>query len=726
MKRLVCEMCGSTDLIKENGVFVCQSCGCKYSVEEARKMMVEGTVEVQGTVKVDNSHLINNYIEMAKNALKSSNNEEAENYANKIIEIDPKNSSAWEIKGEAAGWQSKAMNNRMGESVVAWLNAIEYANEEDLHDLRERIANKYTGLFLAMVNLRTGNFANIQSEDNLNDTLNDIREGIRMMNELSCKGGVSFNRAYTLDSIAKKMNGSAVAGYKDAKSDFGPEHISMSKWQWDRFTDRCDCCLTMLNAAYNYAKDSETVTNICENYEVIGEDARDSCSWKFNVDSWNYDHYEKEYSFTSEAKRGRTDNIYDMLKKKRAFLDKARVKSNYSSVLLKQKKELARKLYWEEHAEEKEWLLDEKKGYSSKNAILNREMENVPSLMEKNEILRKIAALDKEKNSLGLFKSKEKKAIQVEIDEKKADLANVERKIAVEKNKIKEEIAENNRQISEIDKELNMERTPSASVEEVEFIENAIENGRFTFDEEAIEKLLEKHLPEPYRIGEHLTPLFSIFEGRLAVRIPIYSSELVTKDDEDGSTGLNVEMEIGEDAKVSAIYVSFGGDIMDKNTYMAGIEVASILLMALNNKLTKEQAVNIACDILYDDSYSLKGCGPVRVEFANHVNNLVGTINVYFNGILIRPRDDEYDDYADEEEFDSEEFDEDELDEDEFDEEEFDADEDDSCGEADTEHCPHCKNFLDEDAKANLLSDYLEGGEITCPFCGKALDENYF
>ena len=37
-------MCGSTDLMKQDGVFVCQSCGTKYSVEEAKKMMVEGNV----------------------------------------------------------------------------------------------------------------------------------------------------------------------------------------------------------------------------------------------------------------------------------------------------------------------------------------------------------------------------------------------------------------------------------------------------------------------------------------------------------------------------------------------------------------------------------------------------------------------------------------------------------------------------------------------------------
>lgn len=37
MKQLTCEMCGGTDLIKQDGVFVCQNCGMKYSAEEAKK-----------------------------------------------------------------------------------------------------------------------------------------------------------------------------------------------------------------------------------------------------------------------------------------------------------------------------------------------------------------------------------------------------------------------------------------------------------------------------------------------------------------------------------------------------------------------------------------------------------------------------------------------------------------------------------------------------------------
>ena len=45
MKAIICEMCQSHDLVKKDGVYVCQHCGTKYTVEEARKLL--------GTVKVD-------------------------------------------------------------------------------------------------------------------------------------------------------------------------------------------------------------------------------------------------------------------------------------------------------------------------------------------------------------------------------------------------------------------------------------------------------------------------------------------------------------------------------------------------------------------------------------------------------------------------------------------------------------------------------------------------
>lgn len=94
MKQLTCEMCGSTDLIKNGGVFVCQSCGCKYSIEEAKRMMIEGTVDVQGTVKVDNSAFVEKYLANARRAKEKEDWEETEKYYNMVEQNDPTNIEA--------------------------------------------------------------------------------------------------------------------------------------------------------------------------------------------------------------------------------------------------------------------------------------------------------------------------------------------------------------------------------------------------------------------------------------------------------------------------------------------------------------------------------------------------------------------------------------------------------------------------------------------------------
>ena len=94
MKRLTCEMCGGTDHIKQDGVFVCQYCGTKYSVEEARKMMIDGTVDVQGTVKIDNSAFVQKYLENARRAYSKEDWEEVEKYYNMVEQNSPNNMEA--------------------------------------------------------------------------------------------------------------------------------------------------------------------------------------------------------------------------------------------------------------------------------------------------------------------------------------------------------------------------------------------------------------------------------------------------------------------------------------------------------------------------------------------------------------------------------------------------------------------------------------------------------
>ena len=123
MKRLTCEMCGGTDIVKQDGLFVCQSCGVKYSLEEAKKMMITGVVNVTGTVRVDTSTELRNLYELARRAKTDGNSEKAQKYYDQIVVKDP---SSWEANFYTTYFQSR--NCKVQEVKVA---AVRISNCED-------------------------------------------------------------------------------------------------------------------------------------------------------------------------------------------------------------------------------------------------------------------------------------------------------------------------------------------------------------------------------------------------------------------------------------------------------------------------------------------------------------------------------------------------------------------------------------------------------------------
>lgn len=145
MKQLLCEMCGSKDLVKQEGVFVCQSCGCKYSVEEAKKMMIEGTVEVTGTVKVDDEKETLNLKQLASNAKNRKDYKEAAKYYNELLLKEP---NSWETNYYTV--YAQAMDIKVGEipkeitrvsnnipMVFSLINKSNYTSSEKVDIIKE-------------------------------------------------------------------------------------------------------------------------------------------------------------------------------------------------------------------------------------------------------------------------------------------------------------------------------------------------------------------------------------------------------------------------------------------------------------------------------------------------------------------------------------------------------------------------------------------------------------
>lgn len=94
MKTLVCELCGGSDVIKQDGLFVCQCCGTKYSTEEVKKLIIEGTVDATGTLKADNSTFVKKCLANARRAYAKDDWEEVEKYYNMVEQNAPHNIEA--------------------------------------------------------------------------------------------------------------------------------------------------------------------------------------------------------------------------------------------------------------------------------------------------------------------------------------------------------------------------------------------------------------------------------------------------------------------------------------------------------------------------------------------------------------------------------------------------------------------------------------------------------
>lgn len=94
MKKMTCEMCNSIDIVKEDDFYVCQSCGTKYTIEAAKKLMIDGTVDVKGTVKVDNTAFVEKYLTNARRAYSKEDWEEVERYYNMVEQNVPNNMEA--------------------------------------------------------------------------------------------------------------------------------------------------------------------------------------------------------------------------------------------------------------------------------------------------------------------------------------------------------------------------------------------------------------------------------------------------------------------------------------------------------------------------------------------------------------------------------------------------------------------------------------------------------
>ena len=218
MKALQCEMCGSQDLVKDGGVFVCQSCGTKYTAEEAKKMMVEGTVDVKGTVKVDTSDELKNLYEIARRAKNSNNSDNAVKYYDMILVKDP---NSWEANFYTTYYQ--VMNCKIAE-IASAANKMANCEESVLQLIKKGVDDNEQSKIFQEIYVKLHHIANmLYSSAIQTHNERDASYKAKYEPEVYNRTMASINILYTYGSQLEKLfEGKfsliAVKAWKDAIS----------------------------------------------------------------------------------------------------------------------------------------------------------------------------------------------------------------------------------------------------------------------------------------------------------------------------------------------------------------------------------------------------------------------------------------------------------------------------------------------------------------------------
>lgn len=413
MKRLTCEVCGSTDLIKQNGVFVCESCGCKYSVEEARKLMIEGKVDVSGsTVKIDKSNEIDNLLIVARRARDEGNFERAASNYDDVLKINPNN---WEANFYRS--YCKALEGRI----------IDIPNNL-------RLASSSASSTIKM----------LQSHEPIDDAA-----CIEIISRISAMVSVFINSYYNMYSNNPEW-------LEIQRNQYGFESDSYvhNKGNYMRMQQNIEGVLTTAGAFYGEIGGlKNTSSALCKAIvKALENEIKDLGSLPKNpFANAGLKYREFFYILANQnnaliAKVTATKNVMEQICQAHRDIEEKQKKIEKE----KRKEEQQRKnrAYWAAHKAEKTQLESKKSELNAQvqellasmlpieekiNALALEKSTDVPSQKEWNTLQAELDKLVEEKGKLGLFKRKEKQALQEKIEAISRNMEQVKTKIEKEK-----------------------------------------------------------------------------------------------------------------------------------------------------------------------------------------------------------------------------------------------------------------------------------------------------
>lgn len=407
---------------------------------ETRK--VEKRVLSPVTTGVGPEQMIENLFILSQNAFDSENYTDAENYANRIIELDATNADAWLMKGNCAGKSTDGKTIRFLESINCW-NTCLLNSKEDYEDYQFSVRTNAVDIAVAYVLKNAIQFKSQPTEA----SFNQIKQAVDTMEPLMRKAnqtfGVDIN--YYEDKLASNINAIVTSVSKAEIQAYGKKKETQTKEAYLHFVQVQDVCILVWDYIMDLAKKHGSVTAILRNIVKIQEAIIRNCGYEIKG---------SKTKVVVECSMADRNMRLEKIKK-----EKKKLEDKFVDIRKRDRVEqkLKNEKYWAEHPEEKAQLETERQKLDHEVFELENSKLKMQELIELKKLEEEAIRLQVLKDN-PTYTNKERTAFMEQLNKVRKQVVTKKRELAARLNPIDEKIEKYKKRIFNIDLELNQNR----------------------------------------------------------------------------------------------------------------------------------------------------------------------------------------------------------------------------------------------------------------------------
>lgn len=363
--------------------------------------------------------VIDNYLQLAQTAKEAGNNAQCEQYCNRILELESNNALAWALKGSAAGWDSSLSSLRIEEMLVCFGTAVNCAlNAEIGQSIKEMADADYRSVVLGLFALQCDRFQKWPDADEAAAFAKLFSAATSAANNMMTHFGIALpfmaapEKLYA--PLAEMVSNCSIAVEKAIRQEYARSNDGYpTDYDFTRLLEREGNCYTVVAAAIEMAPNDDE-GNIGRWQSMINNHAYciSAKSYESSYGEYTGWSYFVSKTLSANAIASRRTTIADLQRKIDAARERIRQKRNSD--------------YWSEHAEYRQRLEREKRELMDEKRKLEAERVRCQTSDSITQVKNEISVLEARKASTSFLALKEKKNLNVQIEDKRTALGKMQ------------------------------------------------------------------------------------------------------------------------------------------------------------------------------------------------------------------------------------------------------------------------------------------------------------